>query len=355
METDYNIGNGGRMGVRIHDVAARAGVSVATASRALSGQRGVRATNREKVLAAARELNYEPNGVAAALRRRTTHTIGMLVPRISNPFFATLVEAVEWQLQDGQRSLLLGNSRYDPEIEARQVRALLDRQVDALVMIPCHRERSIAVMDTAAARVPTIQLDLRVDGYTGSWVGVDNEAGISQVVEHLLGLGAERLAFIGAQPADSSAQARLDGYQRGVRRRPGSVEAVLLGGFSKEWGQQAAEQLLDSAHLPDGVVCGNDTIAMGVLDVLTRRGVRVPEDVRVTGFDDIPYAELVQPPLTTVRQPLEQITAEAVRVLTSRLAGADSPPQRIAVAPELIVRGSTRPERETSGAWANTT
>lgn len=337
METDYI--PGAEVGVTIHDVAARAGVSVATASRALSGQRGVREENRQRVVAAARELSYEPNVVAAALRSRTTHTIGMLVPRISNPFFATLVETVEQQLQGGQRSLLLANSRYDPELEQGQVRALLDRRVDALIVIPCHRERSAEVMAAASARVPVVQLDLHVDGHAGSWVGVDNEAGMSQVVEHLVDRGAERLAYVGARPTDSSAQARLDGYRRAAERCAGSAGETLLGDFTKEWGQRAAAQLR-AGSLPDAIACGNDTIAMGVLGELAHHGVRVPDDVMVTGFDDIPYAELSQPPLTTVRQPQEQLAAEVVRELTSGAAG-DRPPRRIAIAPELLVRAST--------------
>ncbi|GAA2772601.1 LacI family DNA-binding transcriptional regulator [Saccharopolyspora taberi] len=322
------------MGIRIHDVAARAGVSVATASRALSGQRGVRAENREKVLLAARELDYEPNSLAAALRSRTTHTVGMLVPRISNPFFATLVEAVENRLQLGRRSLLLTSSHYDPEAEQSQVRALLDRRVDALVMIPCHRERSIEVMTTAAARVPVVQLDLRVNGFAGTWVGVDGEAGIAAVVHHLAGRGVTRTAFVGAEPTDSSSQERLDAY----RRLAGG--SVLLGDFSRDWGKEAAGRLLEAGSLPEGIVCGNDTIALGMLAELARRGVRVPEDVRVTGFDDIPYAELGQPSLTTVRQPQEQMAAEAVRVLAARLAGEEAPAQRIAISPSLVVRAS---------------
>ncbi|MHA6803823.1 LacI family DNA-binding transcriptional regulator [Salinifilum ghardaiensis] len=319
------------MTVNIHDVAARAGVSVATASRALSGQRGVRAENREKVRAAARELDYEPDVVAAALRSRTTHTIGMVVPGIANPFFATLVESVEEQLHGGRRSLLLANSHYEPETEQRQVRALLDRRVDALIMIPCHRQRSAEAVRTAAARVPVVQLDLRVDGFSGSWVGVDSEAGIVQALQHLTAVDAERLVFVGAQPTDSAAQARLDGYRRAAGD---SGDAVLLGDFSKEWGERAAEQLL-AEGLADAIVCGNDTIALGVLGALNRRGVRVPDDVRVTGFDDIPYAELAQPQLTTVRQPQEQIAAEAVRMLSEGRAD-----RRIAVAPELVVRTS---------------
>lgn len=331
----------GRAEVTIHDVAAHAGVSVATASRALSGQRGVRAENRERVLSAAAELDFEPNAVAASLRSKTTHTIGMLVPRISNPFFATLVEAVERQLHGGQRSLVLSNSHYDPETEEHRVRALLDRRVDALIMVPCHQERSAAAMSAAVERVPTVQLDLRVDNCTGSWVGVDNEAGMSRILDHLAGLGVRGLAFAGAEPTDSAAQARLDGFRRSALHWTGSTTAVLLGEFSKEWGQRAAELLIDDdAASPGAVVCGNDTIALGVLETLARRGMRVPDDVRVTGFDDIPFAELTQPPLTTVRQPQEQMAAEAVRVLTSQLTGSDSPAQRIAIAPELVVRSS---------------
>ncbi|MBA8823618.1 LacI family transcriptional regulator [Saccharopolyspora lacisalsi] len=330
------------MGVRIHEVAVRAGVSVATASRALSGQRGVRAENRDRVLAAARELDYEPNAVAAALRSRVTHTIGMIVPRISNPFFATLVEAVEGRLQDGRRSLLLAGSHYDPEVERQQVRSLLDRRVDALVAVPCHQHHSTETIGNAAERVPVTQLDLRVDGFHGDWVGVDNEAGVFQVVDHLAALGAHSLAFVGSHPSDSSAQARLDGYERAAARHAHHSGPVLLGDFSKEWGRQAAEKLMDSEGLPDAVVCGNDTIALGVLAALIERGVRVPEEVMVTGFDDIPYAELSRPALTTVRQPQERLAAEAVRLLTSVMEGEQRPPQRIAVAPDLLVRGSTK-------------
>nr|WP_281377616.1 substrate-binding domain-containing protein [Saccharopolyspora hordei] len=270
------------------------------------------------------------------MRSRTTHTIGMVVPRIANPFFATLVESIETQLHDGQRSLLLATSHYDPEVEQRQVRALLDRRVDALIMIPCHRERSGAALTTAAARIPVLQLDLRVDGFAGSWVGVDNEAGLWQVVRHLTERGARSLVFVGAEPTDSAAQARLDGYRRAV----GDGEDVLLGDFSKEWGQRAAELLLQRGALPDGIVCGNDTIALGVLGELTSRRVRVPEDVLVTGFDDIPYAALAQPALTTVRQPQQQIAAEAVRVLDARLAGEETALRSTAITPDLVVRAS---------------
>ncbi|MFC4602868.1 LacI family DNA-binding transcriptional regulator [Rhodococcus kronopolitis] len=338
------------MSATIRDVAKHAGVSVATASRAMSGERGVRPENRERVLAAATELAYQPNMLAAALRGRTSHTVGMVVPSISNPFFATLVEAVEQQLRDGDRSLLLATSRYDPEVERRQIRALLDRRVDSLVLIPCERTLSRDATVDAATRVPTVQLDLRVDGDAGSSVGVDNESGMLQVVDHLLDRGARRLAFVGAAPTDSSAQERLDGYHRAVRRRGEAEGAVLLGDFSTEWGHRAAQQIVAAGSVPDAVVCGNDMIALGVLDGLAAAGLRVPAHVQVTGFDDTPYAALSRPALTTVRQPQDSIAAQVVRLLdaeSAQLRNPDAaqrggPPQRIAIAPELVVRDSTR-------------
>nr|WP_281373703.1 substrate-binding domain-containing protein [Haloechinothrix aidingensis] len=278
------------------------------------------------------------------MRSRTTHTIGMVVPRISNPFFATMVEAIEQQLQEGQRSLLLGTSHYDPDVELRQIQALLDRRVDALITIPCHRERSASATQLASTRVPTVQLDLRLEGNVSGWVGVDNDAGIVQVIEHVLAGGARSLAFVGASPSDSSSQERLDSYRRAATRLDGPHGPVLLGDFTIEWGQEAATRLLDGDDLPDAIVCGNDTIALGVLRALTRRGVRVPDDVQVTGFDDIAYAELAEPPLTTIRQPQRHMAAEVVRMLTDQLSGATESTRRVAVVPELIVRASTASE-----------
>ncbi|WP_017539669.1 LacI family DNA-binding transcriptional regulator [Nocardiopsis halophila] len=332
------------MSVTIKDVAERAGVSVATASRALSGGRGVRPANRERVLRAARELDYEPNAVAAALRSRTTNSIGIVVPRISNPFFATLVEAVEREAARGGRGLLLAASQYDPGVEEAQLRSLLDRRVDALIAVPCHREHSRAAIEAAGRRVPTVQLDLCLDGGGGSWVGVDSEAGILASVEHLVAAGARTLAYVGSEPTDSSAQARLDGFRGAAPLCPGGAERVLLGDFSLDWGHTAARRLLERpGALPEGIVCGNDTIALGVLRELARGGVDVPGRVMVTGFDDIPFAELAEPPLTTVRQPQEQLAAEAVRTLTDRLGGGAEPHRRVAIAPELVIRGTTRP------------
>ena len=328
----------------IRDVAERAGVSIATASRALSGARTVTPGNVERVRAAAAELGYRRNAVARALRRRVSSTIGMVVPQISNPFFPAIVEAVERQLQESGRELILCDSQQDPSLEARRILALVDRQVDGLIINPCDMVRSAAAVRAAASRLPLVQLDRYVEGNVSDWVGVDDDAGIQMLIAHLARTGARSFVFVSSEPTNSSAQLRLEAYVRATSRLDGrSAQALLLGEFTMEWGRTAAAQLVSGEHLPDAIVCGDDVIALGVVRELKNRGVAVPHDVAVTGFDDIGFASFCDPSLTTVRQPPEQLARESVRLLDEQAGFATRSARRIAIAPELVVRASTRP------------
>lgn len=328
----------------IRDVAERAGVSIATASRALSGARTVTPDNIERVRAAADELGYRRNAVARALRRKVSSTIGMVVPQISNPFFPSIVEAVERQLQESDRELILCDSQQDPSIEARRILALVERQVDGLIVNPCDMVRSAPAVRAAASRLPLVQLDRYVQGNVSDWVGVDDDAGIQMLIAHLVSTGARSFAFVSSKPTNSSAQLRLEAYIRATSRLDSrSAQALLLGEFTMDWGRSAATQLVSGGHLPDAIVCGNDVIALGILRELTIRGVAVPDDVAVTGFDDIGFASVCNPPLTTVRQPAEQFARECVRLLDEQTGRPNPPERRIAIAPSMIVRASTRP------------
>ncbi len=330
------------MAITIKDVAERAGVSVATASRVLSGGRKVSPELADRVRKSARELGYRHNAVARALRHGRTSSVGMIVPEIGNPFFPSLVEAIERTLSDSGRDLLLCDAQQDPTVELRRARTLMARQVDGLILIPVSASASRAALDEAASQLPVIQLDRYVKDYLGDWVGVDDALGITLAVEHVTSLGAERIAFASATLECSSAQQRLKGFTDTVRRLGllGSGSR-LLGEFSAEWGRAAAQKLLAEPSLPDAVVCGNDEIAVGLLGEFRRAHVRVPDDVLVTGFDDIRFAALTDPPLTTVRQPHEVIAAECIRLLGARMNDADLPVQRVAIAPSLVTREST--------------
>lgn len=331
------------MSVTIHDVARAAGVSVASASRALSGRRKVTPEVAARVTRAAAELGYQPNAVAKALRDQTTGTVGMVVPGIGNPFFTTMVEAVEHQLQETGRDLLLCASQYTPEIEARRLNTLLARRVDGLIISPCDFEASAPAVLNAARQVPLVQVDRYIEGGGADWVGVDDDAALAQAVDHVVAGGARSIVFVSSRLMNSSARLRLAGFQLATARAGVASETPLLGEFTLDWGFEAGRRLLADGALPDAVVCGNDEIAVGLLRALRLGGVQVPEEVSVVGFDDVGHATMCDPPLTTVRQPVEEMAAEVVRLLGQARVGDPRPARRLAIAPRLVVRETSRP------------
>ncbi|NDL59095.1 substrate-binding domain-containing protein [Phytoactinopolyspora mesophila] len=329
------------MAVTIHDVAREAGVSVSTVSRALSGARRVGPEVAERVHEAARLVGYRHNAVARALRAQRTGVIGMIVPEISNPFFPAIVEAVERTLQESDRELMLCDARLSADVERRRIHALLGRQVDGLLISPVDSQASAEGLREAMRHTPVVQLDRYADQVRLDWVGVDDEAGMAHVVNHVRELGAQRIVLVSAGQQSSSGRDRLDALRRATASA-GITECVeLLGEFSIEWGESAARQLLAGGELPDALVCGNDEIAVGAIRELRRHGVAIPEQVMITGFDDIFIASYVEPALTTLRQPREAIATEAVRLLDARLADTDLPVRKLALEPELVVREST--------------
>ncbi len=326
----------------MRDVAEAAGVSVATVSRVLSGRRGVTASSQRAVLEVAERLGYRANSVARSLRLRTTQTVGMVVPRISNPYFPGLVEAVERELSTSKLDLLLCVSQNDPRLEDSRVDALLDRRVDGLLFVACDSRRSAETLLRAQAQVAVVQVDRFVTGVSADFVGTDNDLGVRLALEHLRGTGRSSFVFVSSEPVDSTAELRLASYQRELRATdPSSAERVLLGDYSVEWGRRAGHRLLDAGPLPDAVVCGADVVALGVNATLTERGARVPQDAAVTGFDDIGFASLGSPALTTLRQPADAIEAAAVRLLRERILQPLQEPVEQLLAPTLMVRGST--------------
>jgi LacI family transcriptional regulator len=322
----------------MRDVADAAGVSPATVSRVLSGTRAVTPEAETAVTRAVSRLKYRPHYVGRALRKRATNTVGMVVPRIANPFFPHLVQAVERALQPHGRELLLCDSQDDPAVEERRIGALLEGKVDALVLIPCHSRASRPALKEAAARIPVVQLDRAVARSGTDLVSVDNRAGMRAVVEHLRGSGRSRIAFVGADPEISTAGERLRGFLKSVTAHEG--RRILLGDFSAEWGEESVGRIIK--HRPDAVMCANDLIALGVLRGFRERGHAIPEDVAITGFDDIALvAEWAEPALTTMRQPVDELAAGVVHVLLARLGGDERPRVSHRLMPELVVRAST--------------
>lgn len=293
--------------VTIREVAAHAGVSVATVSRALNGNRPMSEELRQRVLDSAATLDYQVNLLGRALRKRLP-VLGLSVPDLENPFFASLAEQLNRTVQAAGFELLVSSAGGSLEAEAGGVQAFLGRQLHAVVIIPCDERGSAPTVNLAAGRALTVQLDREVDDSRATFVGCDNREGMNLVARHV---GASRrddrpVVFVGAGLHSSSARERLAGFEEHF---PGA--ASLLGDFTLAWGIEAADQLLESGMDTATVVAAADIIALGVISRLRARGARLPDDFEVIGFDGIGAAAFAHPPLTTVRQPVEEM-AEAI-------------------------------------------
>jgi LacI family transcriptional regulator len=331
------------MAVTLADVALRAGVSITTASRVLARSRAVSPGVQAAVERAATELGYAGNGVARALRRQRTDAVGMVVPSIRNPFFTALVDAVERTLQTTGRVLYLCDARDDVEVEARHLRSLVARGVDGIVVSPCADDRSTAAVVEAAAHVPLVQLDRHVPEPVADWVGLDDRVAMDLVVGRLAERGVRSAGFVTAAVANSSTRERAAGFEDacarfGIRTDPGwTVPAA----FTIADGVDAGARFVElGADRPAAVVCADDLLAIGVTHALVAGGLRIPEDVAVTGLDDLEFARYVTPPLTTVRQPTTRMAEEVLRLLDRAPSTDRTPGVRIALPPALVVRGS---------------
>lgn len=332
----------------LRDVARRAGVHPSTASRALSGSRTVRPELVRAVRRAARDLDYQVNHIGRALRRQASDTVGVVVPDIDNPFFPAMVQAIDRALHRHDQGLFLCDSNNDPRVEANRLRVLSQRQVDGVIISPVHSERSADAIRQLAREVVIVQVDRSVAAATDI-VEVDQEQVINLLIEHVLSLGRRRLAFITSEESISTAAERVAAYRARLAGDQEALRRVYVGDLSLRWGGEAVRTMLESGEpLPDALICANDLIALGAMQRLRQAGIRVPEDVAVTGIDDTPFGRVAEPDLTTVRQPVDQIGDEAVAMLFSRHQDRGRAPRRLILSPELIVRSSTVPQGHAS-------
>jgi LacI family transcriptional regulator len=308
------------MTATINDVARRANVSTATVSRVLSGGGGARDETRDRVLAAARELDYRPSGVARSLRQRATRTLGLIVTDIENPFFPELVRNVEDAAREHGYAMLLCNASEDPEREAGYLELLVDRWVDGVVIAASslgvrHREWLLA------ADLPIVLVN-SVDGQIDlPTIASDSVMGGRIATAHLLGLGHRRFGIITAGPRNLDAPDRLTGARAALRAAgiPTAAEHVVTDEATVAGGQRAAAAILGKDQAVTALVAYNDLTAIGAMRAIRASGRRVPEDVSVVGFDDVALAAYVDPPLTTIVQSTAEMGRWAVDQLTRRL------------------------------------
>jgi LacI family transcriptional regulator len=326
-------------GSTIVDVAERAGVSTGTVSNVLSGARRVSPETRGRVEDALRELGFRPNRVARALSQRRTHTVGMVVPDVTNPFFAALILTAEQALAERGFAVLFGNAGNDADVEERYLAEFAERRVDGLVAATSGV--SPELLAAVAEQVPTVLVDRTIDGWPGDTVAGDDRRGMALAVAHLAGLGHERIALLDGDHGLSTGRARLDGAGEQLAALGLEPLSVTAGPFTLESGYERAGALLSDLDRPTAICAANDLLAIGALRAAASRGIEVPDALSITGFDDIAFAAYTSPPLTTIRQQPRRIASAIVDVLTRRIEDPAAAPARVVVDAELVVRGST--------------
>lgn len=325
----------GPRSVTIRDVAREAGVSVASASRSLNGLDNVTDATRDRVLEAAQRLRYLPHSAARSLSTRRSDVIGVMLPDLHGEFFSEIIRGADLAARERGLHLLVSTSHGDATEAAAAMRAMRGRVDGLLLMSPYVDEHLLA--DNLAADLPTVLINTRVENGSFASFCVDNYTGAVAVVKHLASSG--RPVALIAGPADNlESQERRRGYRDALGGREG---LVLDGDFTEESGFRAGLRLAEMSPRPIAVFAANDMMAIGCLLALAERGVRVPQDVALAGFDDVPVARLVRPALTTVHTNIADLGRRALERLALEIESGESGHRLELEQPRLVVRESS--------------
>ncbi|MFG3245223.1 LacI family DNA-binding transcriptional regulator [Streptomyces sp. NPDC048187] len=323
----------------IKDVAAEAGVSVATVSRALNGHPSVSPAARARVLAAVETLGYRPNAVARSLRTDRTRTLGLVISDVMNPYFTELARSVEEEARALGYSVIIGNADERPDLQDHHVTTLLDRRIDGLLVSPTDGG-SPRMLEAARAGTPMVFVDRWIPGVDVPVVRSDGRAAVRDLVAHLYGLGHRRVAIIAGPAATTTGRERVDAFREalGAYGLPLPDAYIGQGDFQAGSGRRVTEGFLDLPEPPGAVFAADNLMALGALDAVRARGLRVPEDIALAAFDDIPWFVHTDPPVTAIAQPTRELGRAAVRALVERIAGRAG--ESVALPARLVIRRS---------------
>jgi DNA-binding LacI/PurR family transcriptional regulator len=333
---------------RIKDVAREAGVSTATVSHVINNSRFVSDETRAKVLHAIERCNYYPNANARSLASGRSDTLGLLISDISNPFFPELVKSIEAAAFEKGYNVILSNTDYDAERTFNNVRRFIERKVAGVALMTSELDTAL-IDELARCRVPVVFLDLGSAGVCMSNIVVNYEVGINEAINHLVWLGHRRIAYIGGPQRLRSAAKRLEAFRDSVLYyvTDAAPLAIYEGDFRLEGGRSAAREMFAASEIPTAIVVANDMMALGVMEECRARGLHVPEDISIIGFDDIAFASLINPPLTTVCLPRIDLGQKAVEALMATIEHPEQQGVEISIQTYLVLRDSTAPVRET--------
>jgi DNA-binding LacI/PurR family transcriptional regulator len=325
----------------IKSVAREAGVSTATVSRVLTGVNVVGDNVRAKVMKAVRKLDYHPNRLARSLREGRRKMIGVIIPDLQNPFLTGVVHGVEAVLYEAGYTLILGHSDGFPEREQAHIAGLRGEGAAGLILVPDNGEGA-NYASLQAWDIPVVAVDRIPTGFKVDLVSTNHREGSRQAVNHLVSHGHKDIALINGPRGFSVTQERLAGYQEALAQAKIASRAayVVHSDFRLVGGETAMNQLLDLPKPPRAVLVGNNLMALGALQAIHKRGVKIPEEIAVVGFDDLPWASSLRPPLTVIAQPIEQLGQIAAQMLLDRLNDPHRPVKQVILPPQLIVRAS---------------
>jgi LacI family transcriptional regulator len=324
-----------------HDIARLAGVSQTTVSRVLRRDEKVKPQTRDRVLQVLAETRYEPNAAARAFRSSCTESIGVVVARLSYQLYPAMLEAIGAQLAQLGKRMIVWDAEYGGEIPAS--RALRQGIVDGIILTASTADSEF-LKEISSPNAPVVLVNRTVAGYPADQVSSDNLGGGECVAEYLLRNERKRIALIGGVPRASPIRDRERGFRDALRRAGIELPAhyyQYTETFSHSSGQEAATRLLELGSPPDAIFCVNDVLAMGAIDAARALGVRIPEDLWIVGYDDIELASWGAYELTTIRQPMEEMIAHAIKLLLSKIADRNKSLETKCFPNELVIRRST--------------
>ena len=332
----------------LEDVAREADVSISTVSRALNNSEKVHPDTKAHVKQVAEDLGYMPSRVARRLRLKggRANLLGLVIPDIQNPFFADVTRGVEDVAQAHGYALILSNSDEDADKQRLALEILQTEDVDGVIVPPVGAEDS-AIDELLDSGIAVVCVDRRLPGTRVDTILSDNRKGAYQAVSHLIDLGHERIGFIGGIPHISTLTERRAGYERALRDHDLPVDPALImeGDDRREQGKIFTNELLSLAAPPTALFTGNNLTTLGALAALNERGVEVPDEMALVGYDDVPWPMALNPPPTVVDQPGYEMGARAAEILLGRLQAPDRSPTTVTLQPKLIVRRSCGAER----------
>ncbi len=329
----------------ILDIARLTGISKSTVSRVLSGRGYVKEETRKRVEKAMKELNYTPNYIARGMRTNKTSAIGFFVPDYSNPFYSELFKGIEQVTRKAGYMNLLCHTDEDAKAELYYIGELLKRQIDGIIFCTYNQSpEGLKYLSKLAKTTPIVFMDPVYGDQSFSSVVSDGFSGSRHAVKHLSDKRCKKIGYIKGPRHHAVTGERYRGYREGLKdsNLDFDEELVFEGDFSLNSGKMAVDYFLSLDHIPDGIIAATDLMAIGALHRLNRSGVKVPEEVKIVGFDNIPLSELIDPSLTTVAQPIRDLGINAAELLLKKIDNPAAPDQQILMQCFLIERETTK-------------